>query len=527
MSERSFLIHRPDGASQAVEITAALTRIGRAPDNEIILVDPSLSVSRFHAEVAVDAAGNVRLTDLGSSNGTFVNDKRVNGATALGPNDVIRIGKFRLVLQVAAKPAEPESALRDLDIEMSRVDLGELQNRPNALRAPGEPETASAELPVLELLHEVGMRLARTVTVQDVIETAVDLLFQFEGAHRATLVQWDDERQAFRTGDLYGRGRRKLAVSGAADPSALILSKTILEKVRGSNRPLHIRDARSEAAFSGSESIFHAGIRAAFCSPLSYQGRFLGVLYADNLMGANAFSEADFRVFAMIAAQAGMALASATARAELLAREVELAAMRLYLPPQVAEMIALRNGDVELGGVLQPVTVVFADVRNFTQLSESLDAREVVRLLNELFTALTEVIFDAGGTVDKYIGDCVMALFGAPVPAADDLARALTAAENMQRAVSRLDPRIRIGVGLHAGQAVVGNIGSAQRMQYTAIGDTVNVAARLVSLAAPGQILVSEDVRNAAAGSFERLGEFELKGRQRKLAAYALAWSLA
>ena len=184
--------------------------------------------------------------------------------------------------------------------------------------------------------------------------------------------------------------------------------------------------------------------------------------------------------------------------------------MRLYLSPQVADLISASGGGVELGGVLQPVTVLFADIRNFTQLSEQLDAREVVLLLNEFFTAMTHVILDAGGKLDKYIGDCVMALFGAPVPAPDDLQRAVQAAINMQRATT-----IPIGVGLHTGPAVVGNSGSSQRMQYTAIGDTVNVAARLVSLAAPGQVIVSEDVRNLADAFFEPLGEVELKGRHR------------
>jgi adenylate cyclase len=146
-----------------------------------------------------------------------------------------------------------------------------------------------------------------------------------------------------------------------------------------------------------------------------------------------------------------------------------------------------------------------------------LDAHQVVSLLNEFFTAMTDVIFEAGGTLDKYIGDCVMALFGAPVPAPDDIERAVQAAIQMQRAT-----RVPIGVGLHTGLAVVGNIGSSQRMQYTAIGDTVNVAARLVSIAAPGQIIVSEDIRNVAAGSFEPLGEVELKGRRTRINIYSL-----
>lgn len=336
---------------------------------------------------------------------------------------------------------------------------------------------------------------------------------------RATLMSWDEEQQVFRPADLFGRDGKKMtdATPSSFDPRGLVLSQTILRKVREENRPLHIRDARAHAEIGRSVSTIRAGIQAAFCSPLTYQGRFLGVLYGDNLAAPDAFSPEDFRIFTTIAAQTGLALSGALTRGELLKREVEQAAMRLCLSPQVADLISASGGGVELGGILQPVTVLFADIRNFTQLSEQMDAREVVLLLNDVFTAMTKVILDAGGTLDKYIGDCVMVLFGAPVPAAGDLQRAVQAAIQMQRAAT-----IPIGVGLHTGPAVVGNIGSSQRMQYTAIGDTVNVAARLVSIAAPGQIIVSEDVRNLADAFFEPLGEVELKGRQRKMNVFSL-----
>jgi adenylate cyclase len=514
---RSFLIYRPDGTNTIFECTLPIIRIGRGDDNEIVLEDPSRSISRFHAQLA-DFHGQSILTDLKSANGTFVNEQILEGPVALAQDDVVRIGSYRLIFRdTFVAPATPKPLPQPaFEIETAAVDLNELQDHPHLLAT--QSFAASPQLRALELLHEVGVRLARTVTDADVVDTAVDLLFHIEGAQRATLMAWDEHRQAFRPADLYARGGKKMVGAPASfDPRNVVLSKTILEKVRAENRPLHIRDARSHAEIGRSQSVIRAGIQAAFCSPLTFQGRFLGVLYADNLAAPDAFSVDDFRIFTTIAAQTGLALASAITRGELLKREVEQAAMRLYLSPQVADLITAAGGSVELGGVLQPVTVLFADIRNFTKISEHLDAREVVNLLNEFFTAMTEVILDAGGTLDKYIGDCVMALFGAPVPAADDVQRAVDCAINMQRS-----SRIKIGVGLHTGPAVVGNIGSAQRMQYTAIGDTVNVAARLVHLASPGQIIVSEDVRNAATGVFEPLGEVELKGRQQKMHIYSL-----
>jgi adenylate cyclase len=529
---RSFLIYRPDGTNTIVECAIPLIRIGRGDDNEIVLEDPSRSISRFHAQLATDQAGQAILTDMKSANGTFVNEQILDGPVALAQDDVVRIGPYRLIFRdtYIPPPKEKPQIMPAFEIETSTFDLNELQATTRLLE-PSVTQTlpSSPQLRALELLHEVGVRLARTVTAADVVETAVDLLFRIGGVQRATLMSWDDGQQAFRPAELHGRGGKKVTASGAPasfDPRNLVLSKTILRKVREENRPLHIRDASAHAEIGRSQSVLRAGIQAAFCSPLTFQGRFLGVLYADNLAAPDAFSPDDFRIFTTIAAQTGLALASSITRGELLKREVEQAAMRLYLSPQVADLITAMDGGVELGGVLQPVTVLFADIRDFTKISEHLDAREVVLLLNEFFTAMTGVIMDAGGTLDKYIGDCVMALFGAPVPAVDDVQRAVEAAINMQREAARLDTQIRIGVGLHTGRAVVGNIGSSQRMQYTAIGDAVNVAARLVHIAAPGQIIVSEDIRNLSTGFFEPLGEVELKGRRQRINAYSLQWGI-
>jgi adenylate cyclase len=527
---RSLLIYRPDGSNSVFQCTLPLIRIGRGDDNEIVLEDSSRSISRFHAQLAIDPAGQAILIDLKSANGTFVNEQIVDGPVMLAQDDVVRIGSYRLIFRdtYVAPPPEKPQATPAFEIETAAFDLNELQDRSSLLEPSATQTLASTpQLRALELLHEVGIRLARTVTAADVVETAVDLLFRIGGVQRATLMSWDDGLQAFRPAELYGRGGKRMTDAPSSfDPRSLVLSKTILRKVREENRPLHIRDARAHAEIGRSMSVLRAGIQAAFCSPLTFQGRFLGVLYADNLAAPDAFSPDDFRIFTTIAAQTGLALASSITRGELLKREVEQAAMRLYLSPQVADLITETHGGVELGGVLQPVTVLFADIRDFTQISEHLDAREVVLLLNEFFTAMTGVILDAGGTLDKYIGDCVMALFGAPVPAADDVQRAVEAAINMQREAARLNNQIRIGVGIHTGRAVVGNIGSAQRMQYTAIGDTVNVAARLVHIAAPGQIIVSEDIRNLASAFFEPLGEVELKGRRQKMTVYALQWGL-
>lgn len=203
-----------------------------------------------------------------------------------------------------------------------------------------------------------------------------------------------------------------------------------------------------------------------------------------------------------------------------------------FLPADLVDQIVAREREVALGGERRQVTVLFADVVAFTPLVEDHAPEEVVALLNELFTILTEIVFRHEGMVDKFIGDCVMALWGAPGDQSDQAERAQSAAEDMMRWLEtgnvgwqqRFDVTLRLAIGVHTGEAVVGNIGSETRMEYTAIGDAVNVAARLEAIARPGQVLVSEATREAAGDGFDYLeaGTQKLAGRAGSIHLYEL-----
>ena len=203
-----------------------------------------------------------------------------------------------------------------------------------------------------------------------------------------------------------------------------------------------------------------------------------------------------------------------------------------FMDRSIVDAIVRGEHPLALGGKRAEVTVLFADVVGFTPLAESRDAERIVALLNELFSVLTEIVFRHGGTVDKFIGDCIMAVWGSPVAQEDHAARALAAAEDMMRFLEaanddwrqRYDVEIRLGIGVNSGEAIIGNIGSDKRMEYTVIGDVVNVAARLEAIAAPNQVLVAEATRGLAGDAFplRYLGEQALTGRQAKTQVYAL-----
>ncbi|MCA9605716.1 MAG: HAMP domain-containing protein [Myxococcales bacterium] len=182
-----------------------------------------------------------------------------------------------------------------------------------------------------------------------------------------------------------------------------------------------------------------------------------------------------------------------------------------YVPEQLVEQIVKRERDMALGGTRRPITVLFADVVGFTPMTDQLPPETVVTILNELFTILTQIVFRHDGTVDKFIGDCVMAIWGAPTSQEDHVTRALDAAEEMLSWLETGNERwqalhgvtIQLAIGIHTGEAVVGNIGSEKRMEYTAIGDVVNVAARLEAIARPQQILVTDKVVEAAGDAYD------------------------
>jgi class 3 adenylate cyclase len=202
----------------------------------------------------------------------------------------------------------------------------------------------------------------------------------------------------------------------------------------------------------------------------------------------------------------------------------------------LAQLLEGPEGD-DRAGIEREVTVLFVDIRGFTRLSEGMEAQEVVALLNEIFQVITDCILERGGTIDKFIGDSVMAYFGAPIPHPDHPQRAVSAAVDIARAIADrnkyardlapgppLPLPVEVGMGVHTGVVVVGNIGSDRRTDFTAVGDAVNVAHRLEKLARPGEILVSEvvqrRVRTDARLRFE--GERQLSGREESVHVYSV-----
>jgi adenylate cyclase len=191
-----------------------------------------------------------------------------------------------------------------------------------------------------------------------------------------------------------------------------------------------------------------------------------------------------------------------------------------YVNPKIITQL-LQNERLELKGKRQDVTVFFMDIRGFTKMSEKMPAEEVVHILNKYFDISTTILFNHDGTVDKFVGDAVMALFNAPTAVKDHELKAVQAALEIQKAMKEWG-KIEAGIGIHTGEAVIGNIGSKHKMDYTAIGDTVNTAARLEGQTAAGDIVISSDVYDKVRHKYQTKHKEKvlLKGKTKEIEIY-------
>jgi adenylate cyclase len=252
----------------------------------------------------------------------------------------------------------------------------------------------------------------------------------------------------------------------------------------------------------------------------------------DNLSAPGTFSDEDLQFLVAFSGLAALGIKNSRFAERIRRESLVRSNFERYFAPNVAADIARQDGDIRLGGERRPITVLFSDIRGFTAIAESMGPDAVAQLLSEYFSEMVEVIFEHGGTLDKFIGDAVMALWGAPIAHSDDPDRALEAAVAMQRTIEELNrgwvasgrPEIGVGIGISHGDVFAGNIGSHRRLEYTVLGDAVNVAARLCAEAGPGEILVSEALLRMVKQpvDYEYLPELGLKGKSQSVQVYRI-----
>ncbi len=529
----------------------SLCSVGRAPDNSIVLDDPR--ASRHHAHVVFDE-GMFKMVDGVYANGQLrrsANKVFINGEArfehVLNNGDRVTIGASTLRFeQQPEERATTEVRYDDkplghtqLLISASDVLQTVLRSKPPtaAITRDKEMEELRRKADILAVLYEMSKTLGSVFDLNAIFAKATDIIFRVTPADRVVALLADGTvtneagESEVRLFPIATKARDEKLEAHARK---LTIGRTITRKVMQDRVALLSQDAAAEEQFAGVESIVSQGVRSTICAPLLAESGVHGAIYADRLDPFASFTPDDLELISAVASQTAVAVENVRAHERLAREEVARANYGRFLPEYVVRQMLENPDSFKLGGVNQKITVLFADIRGFTRLSEHAEPEKVVQLLNKYFSAMTDIIFAHGGTLDKYLGDGLMALFGAPTATPDDATNALNAAVAMQRRLMGINadlreeglPEVAIGIGLHTGEAVVGYIGSERRSEYTAIGDTVNTASRLESNSTGGQILLSDAASQAANSRYPLIPRepIAVKNRVQPVPLFEVQW---
>ena len=277
-----------------------------------------------------------------------------------------------------------------------------------------------------------------------------------------------------------------------------------------------------------------AELGANLAIPVLYQGEVKGILAVGHKKSGHFYTREDVELLQTLASHGAVAIENANLAEQMKKEETVRTNLSRYLSPQIVDRIVKHDVQVNLGGDRKIVTVLFSDIRNFTTITESRPPDQLVRILNEYFTEMAAIIFDQQGSLDKYIGDAIVAVFGSLVkienPAGNTVAAAVTMMKRLPELnrewESRFGFSMSIGIGINTGEVFLGNIGSPERMEFTVIGDAVNVASRFSGLAKPGQILVTRDTLGLLGPDVatRALPPAQVKGKSDLLEVYEIVY---
>ena len=535
-----YRLNYQDGeAPQTYTFTAGEVVIGRSPDCQIVLKD--FGISRTHARISVSEDG-VRITDLKSKNGTQINGTPVVEAP-LKDGDKILLGKFLLVFSKALEGKVVLDEAKPLSEEAGTIirSVGELSR----LLAPSEAPVAAAvdlkKLPdvteiqnsnrILKVLTKVAETLIAVRPVEEVLQQVMEIVFDHVPADRGFLMLADEVDAKLVPMVVKHRN------PGGSGEGKITVSKTITDRVMKDRVSILTSDAMVDPRFGAGDSIRFHGIRSAMCAPLWNKDQVIGIVHVDSPMLTNCFTLNDLDLLTALANYAAVAVERARLNQKILAEEKKRERLGRFLSPQVtSRILATSDSQGAALGVpeVKEVSILFADIVGFTTMSEKMSPSQVALVLNDYLSRMTEVIFKYEGTLDKYIGDAIMAVFGAPLDMPDHAFRAIKVALEMQERLAEFNadhkegPHLRIRIGINSGKAVAGEIGSINKKEYTVLGDTVNTASRLESsVAKPGMLVIGENTHRMVAGQFEcrSLGSFTLKGREREVSVFEVVGS--
>ena len=380
------------------------------------------------------------------------------------------------------------------------------------------------------LLYEVAADLTSSLDLDEVLRRVLDKVIDLMNASRGYVVLVEE-------GILRVRVAR--SETGVSQGTEFAGSHTFVEQCIRDKQPLLTTDAVTDERFKGQQSVILRNLRSIIAVPLLIRGECIGAVYVDNPFKAGIFQPEDLAFLQAIAHQAAIAIDNARLFSSLKQSYEHSERLRKtferYVNKQVMERVLNDPKGDFLAGERLKVTMLASDIAGFSTLSQEMDAEDLVRLLNQYFRQMVDIVLDHGGNIDKFQGDGLLVVFGAPVPVEDSAQQAVRAACDMLAAVKEMniprasvgDAPLEVGIGLDSGYVVAGNIGSERRLEYTLIGVPVNNASYL-SKRRPAGAFLSQNTYRQVANEVRATAQAPmiLKGTTKPTPIYSLDWDL-
>jgi adenylate cyclase len=445
------------------------------------------TVSRHHARILKEGT-HYFIEDLGSKNRTFVNGKEIKKAE-LKHGDLITIGLNTLIFEsentAVVNPANLEVKFQELD-KSKTVDLNYI------------------------ILYQISEKLITVADLDEFLKSVMEMIHLAIKAEKSLLLLLGDD------GELHYRAGK--------GPDTLY-SKTLVEKVRREKRSL-----MTSLKVDITTSMISRSVQSVMAAPLLKYNEVIGVIYMEDPRPGK-FSPSDLTLLTAIANHVSSGIERVNLNVRIKKEALIRSNLERFLSPHVADKItqdSLETGKINLKAEKVLATILFADIKGFTLLTERLDPSEIADLLNEYYGFVTDIIFKYEGTLDKYMGDGVMAIFGAPIPYLHHARNAVTAALEIQKEQKKfkekLDPRKKfdIRIGINTGEVVAGYVGSPKRMEYTVLGENVVLAYRLESMADAGGVFIGKQTYKMIEQDFDVqfVGKIKMPKGEKDMEAY-------
>ncbi|PCJ62109.1 MAG: hypothetical protein COA79_05320 [Planctomycetota bacterium] len=497
----------------SIEVDKKLS-LGRDLNSDVHLVSPD--VSRTHCYVYLEGSGVV-LEDAGSRNGSFVNGVQIS-RQLLKHNDIISLGDLVLKYEQPAVEigiGSESSVFVDPTFDENNLEMSIAMEGINFLDLHKGGDLAKK----LEVFYTVANAVAEQPKENLLFKVILECLFDiFPQAGRGFILKGENEEE-LKDEAIHFRNQEE------GQQKQLVISKTVKHMVMAKKEAVLCKDTQADDGFAASMSIIEEDIHSFMCVPLISMDIMYGLIQIETSDSYAPFEKEDLDLLVGVASLTALFLRSSHSVRTATQESNKRAQLARFFSPKVAENVM--NNKLELGGETRYGSVLFCDIVGFTSMSEKITAAELVDRLNQYFEVMVSIILNEQGTVDKFGGDSILSVWGAPEAIKDDSLYAITAALQMQNAIVPFnldlikrgaDP-LSMGIGIHSGKFIAGNIGSKDRMEYTIIGDDVNTAKRVESTASGHMLMVSEPALGEHKSLFygTRFNPIPLKGKSQPL----------